>query len=309
MKPLLSLLVVCTLVACGGKSGRREPTPALQLVAQDIESFLEEPVPGLVGAQRARFDAIFGALHGEGMKRFVTDRAKQFVPITETTFRLSPPSWRFRDWTKLPPPPARPGGGPDRRSRMAAANLGAEFFFQGLLDAVPVSVSFRGITMNIDNTRVGLVLLGESYTDLVYEGDVSYAIPARFRKEILIHESRHSDCTGGIARANLAVARAATSYAELMRVYPDTTCGHFHSLCPVGHSLSGIPACDDKPWGAYMMGWLYLEAFKSDPAQSAVDDLFLTAMRMDTKRRLQFDVDAAIDLRAAAPDLSSGGVR
>lgn len=76
------------------------------------------------------------------------------------------------------------------------------------------------------------------------------------------HERRHGDCDKPPTRSDLLALEAQqkdrwnSGDADLRR------CGHMHSVCPKGHQLEGLPACDDSADGAYAYGLEWMRAVR-----------------------------------------------
>ncbi len=102
--------------------------------------------------------------------------------------------------------------------------------------------TFGDALIPLDSSRVGIVQLGEGYTHPDFEIVV--------RTGTLVHEARHSDCTGGLTKADVARLKQ----GELPE---KKTCGHMHVICPATHAMHGLAACDDHVWGAYSVGAMY----------------------------------------------------
>jgi len=144
-------------------------------------------------------------------------------------------------------------------------------------------------------SRIGWIQLGEAYTDA--------RVNSIDRLETLVHEGRHSDCTGGLSQEDLLRVRFGETPAN-------PSCGHLHAECPVGHDLAGLPACDEHPFGAYMIGAIFTatlnnqcinctEEEKKQAKISALDSL----TRIDPTL-----VERSLNGDFGPPDLSSQGL-
>src|SRR5262249_4759019 len=103
----------------------------------------------------------------------------------------------------------------------------------------------------LNSSRVGIIQLGVGYTQKVGQGsEQRYARTEVERVSTLVHEARHSDCTGGLWKSDLERFRKGDMPTH-------RECGHLHINCPPDHALAGLPACDGAPWGAYAIGGLY----------------------------------------------------
>jgi hypothetical protein len=120
-------------------------------------------------------------------------------------------------------------------------NIGTSLWIEGIAEGNFRHVKFRDQELIIESPRVGLVALLPGFAK---------AQTAAQRLGTLVHEARHSDCTGGLepTDAKLVHDGQAPTHRE---------CGHFHARCPKGHDLEGYYACDDHPWSAYEMDYLF----------------------------------------------------
>ncbi len=115
---------------------------------------------------------------------------------------------------------------------------------------------------------------------------------------ILIHEARHSDCTGGVLASDL-------ERFENRQPMKRHECGHSHALCPSG-PLEGEFACDEHPWGAYVVDAIYSGAVSLTCTNcSETDKTVAEAMSLDSISRLTYDFSDLMNGRFGAPDMSS----
>jgi hypothetical protein len=117
-----------------------------------------------------------------------------------------------------------------------------------------------------------------------------------------MHEARHSDCTGGISNNDLAILRASHNTRETDRTFNNRACGHMHTYCPAGHTFEKYLACDDRPWGAYAIQYVYLRALLT--TYQGADRAIMDASVVDTRSRLLMDVGSM-----GRPDMSSAGLQ
>jgi hypothetical protein len=132
-------------------------------------------------------------------------------------------------------------------------------------------------------------------------------VPAAYRQAILVHEARHSDCTGGLTSRDVDFIKTLTSYQETEAEFKKLECGHLHSICREFNDYYGLAACDDRPWGAYAVGAVYLESVMN--AYSGRDRELLRATRADLLTRFPTDTYLEDMKRDIDPDMSSSGVR
>jgi len=134
--------------------------------------------------------------------------------------------------------------------RSAASNVGVSLWFRKFWNGQTRQVvfPFGDREIPVHSTRVGIVSIADGYA----RGNEIYRISA------LIHEARHSDCTGGITRIGL---RRMRSYPPNDQRYPKA-CGHLHVVCPWDDMDADTPdrRCDGHPWGAIAIEVVYLDA-------------------------------------------------
>lgn len=132
------------------------------------------------------------------------------------------------------------------------------------------------------------------------------------RQSYLIHEARHSDCSGGVSEADLSLARRAQSMDDYLNQTTSPKCGYFHSLCKGGY-LKGIRACDEMPWGSYGVQAVYIEALLEDQSLPSMDTALLQSALITLKQHIQLGESHSFETMKAGdlggPDLSSQGVR
>jgi hypothetical protein len=133
-----------------------------------------------------------------------------------------------------------------------ALNVGTAYFFEslGLLQregSFAMFKAFDGTMTPVLSPRVGIVQLGDLYRSEAFLASKDLSL---MRMGILVHEARHSDCTGGLAQSDLN--RLATGARPESK-----SCGHSHVPCGPGHEFAGLYACENQPWGAYFTGAVY----------------------------------------------------
>jgi hypothetical protein len=136
-------------------------------------------------------------------------------------------------------------------SMTGARNVGTSLFLESTIlflrsGAMLGFKNFEGVTEAVTSPRVGIMQLGELYKhpELIGNADASLE-----RMGILIHEARHSDCTGGLSQGDLDLLQSG-------RLPINNSCGHSHVKCQSG-SLAGLYACENHAWGAYYTGAMF----------------------------------------------------
>ena len=317
--------LILTLTACGGvadsfdpnSSGEGPPADvppnpvAKALVQTDLQQLNELSPAGGQNFDRTfpfgYFSKIFGGYTGQDVLHYLSDRIHLFSDRSD--LRISPNSFRYTGWIT---DPINEGGTPSvdfawgiqsQRVQLGAANFGVQLWLQGLIDGVQFRGSVDGTRFVVDSSRVGIMVIGSGYKEALDQ----VSLPPAFRQSILVHEARHSDCTGGITQADITLARNAHSSREFEAAFKSRSCGHLHVFCPPGHEYHGLPACDHDPWGAYAIGAIYSKATSS--TLSGVDREIMMINTADSISRLLYDFDAMIAGKFGTPDMSSAGLR
>jgi hypothetical protein len=139
-----------------------------------------------------------------------------------------------------------------------AQNVGTSLWLMQVADPLTQRRLRVGDTLvPLDDPRMGVIQLGPAFTD-----DLSSV----HRSATLVHEARHSDCTGGLLKEDLATVKKG-------KQPPHPACGHFHVVCPAGHDLAGFSACDNHAWGAYAVAGLYTAAIGESCAGCSEEDI------------------------------------
>jgi hypothetical protein len=148
------------------------------------------------------------------------------------------------------------------------------------------------------------MLIGEGYVGSTQsrDGKRTITFPPEYRQAILVHEARHSDCTGGISQTDLQTLRDAQNDDVTNALVAHMHCGHLHVKCPAGHEYAGLQACDNEAWGAYTVGEMYYRGVREDPNISGENRALADAVIVDYKSR-------SLVPRDGMADMSSSGVR
>ena len=147
----------------------------------------------------------------------------------------------------------------------------------------------NGRYIDIPSSRVGIIQLGTPYLRLETVQQVT----------TLVHEARHSDCTGGALASDIERIQAGLPPLN-------NKCGHAHVLCPEGHPYEGTFACDAHPWGAYVVGAIYASAVAlTCTSCSETDKTVAEAMAIDSISRPLYDVNDLLNGEFGPPDMSS----
>jgi hypothetical protein len=189
------------------------------------------------------------------------------------------------------------------RAEIEAKNLGMAIWLQAEVQGKQVVVNVGEQHIPVYSARVGIMEIGPGYRATIQdESGNSYSIPSEVRQAVLIHEARHSDCTGGLTETDLNNLRSARTESALQASLSHSTCGHMHSNCPAGHELHDLPACDSMAWQAYSVESVYLDAVGNQ--LTGIDKYILDITRADKESRYA-DFSALKMNQRGDPDMSS----
>jgi hypothetical protein len=150
--------------------------------------------------------------------------------------------------------------------------------------------------------------MGPGYKSQVSVQGRTITIPASYRQAILVHEARHSDCSVDVSTQDFRVGRTASSMRQFLSDFKKIECGHMHALCPKGHELAALAACDRQPWGAYTVG-LVFEMARLKDATDPLERRILEASIADGPTRLLFDVNDMLKGEMGEPKMEPALVR
>lgn len=163
------------------------------------------------------------------------------------------------------------------------------WYFAKINEPSIVGVLINNEQIPVDSSRIGLIQVGEIYPRL---DSIQQATT-------LVHEARHSDCTGGALASDLDRYRN----GELPI---NNLCGHLHVKCPENHPYENEYACDEKPWGAYVIGAMYAVAVSQTCSTcSGSQRTTAEAMALDSLSRALYDIEDLFNGRFGPPDMSS----
>ncbi|NBX16469.1 MAG: hypothetical protein EBR09_03785 [Proteobacteria bacterium] len=177
-----------------------------------------------------------------------------------------------------------------------ATNIGMAVWLETIAQKRPIQFFVNNTSVPVNDPRVGIIRLAEGYTNYDGEGRPMNTVA---RTTVLIHEARHSDCTGGLSERD-AINLAAGQLPE------NRSCGHLHTICESG-DYEGLAACDGREWGSYAMGWLYANEFKNN-CESCNEAMRQTARVVAIDSLLRVGEGRAASMLSKSlppPDLSS----
>jgi hypothetical protein len=271
------------------------PPVQSSLIVDDLQSVVRLPLEVPDGGL---FHKTFGGREGKDVLKYLNERIQ--LVLAETTnpyLLLFDPSIGPNRYgaPNLPiPPQAIPAPSvTDQEPVMIAQNVGIIMWFMSASGPEELMLRFQGREIPIVSSRVGIIRLGSGYS----------RFPRIDRVASLIHEARHSDCTGGITEADLTRFRR--------RLQPrEVSCGHLHAVCPEGHPYAGTYGCDARAWGAYSVQAAFLAAVRSNCRScSQTDKQVASAGLLDAISRILVSMGDMERGRHGTPDMSSGGLR
>ncbi len=289
--------IAFSLSGCGKKQ-EELPTDPIALAQDDMQKMgsIDPAGPKAMDeSSSGAFTKIFGGTTGTDVLHYMNERVHYFI-TNDSPMDFYPRTFTHKSW-------ASDNVTADSDIVIAASNFGGELWFQGLLDGVTFRYSYKNEKdVPVTSPRVGIIRMGEGYLKKMTK---SKLMPSVSRQGILLHEARHSDCTGGLNQDALEAGRKAPSYKKFIDGFPRRACLHLHTLCPSGHTYENLAACDSEAWGSYAVEAIYLTAMiKNMPS----DEIETNVMRMDALdryTRLQFNVQEMFDGKLGAPDMSS----
>lgn len=177
-----------------------------------------------------------------------------------------------------------------------ATNIGTFLWMMGLIESDKPfpAIRFNGRKVRAKSMRSGIIQLDYGFfNERIFPQHSELAQLAT-----LVHEARHSDCSGGMKPQTLQAISTGQS--------PEShACGHLHGICPEGHPLAGILACDVEAWGAYAIEAIYsvnVRQFCQNCGQA--EKMALLMSGAESAQRV-VPLQAMIEGHAGRPDLTS----
>lgn len=234
-----------------------------------------------VSQEGTLFEQIFDSRDASGVVQYLDERVNFFIPEdAELEERILVQELGQLDQIEDEP-------------QIAASNVGTEFWYiSEIFQPQEVRFLFGDELIEAESSRIGIIQPGPAYAG---------GLSGVERVSTLVHEARHSDCTGGITRQDLDRVEAGSLPENL-------SCGHLHDLCPSGHPLEGLPGCDSHPWGAYSVHLVFMQtlAEECDGCTEQERQIALIGAADAASRVLVLEPMLAGAL--GPPDMSSSGV-
>lgn len=242
---------------------------------------------------------IFGGGTGADVFKYLNERVNYFVPWTVDIGN--------RVWGGVYSPP--PAEVKDSEGNIVAAlgayNIGTDLFFVNMRDYYDFVTyfMFHGTRrLDLTHMRIGLVEIGPRYFSRLNPNNKKERIPTSRieRMAFLIHEARHSDCTGGLNDADFDRVRA-------RRPIENKLCGYEHVKCPPGHKYAGVVACEDLKWGSYAVEAMFLTAVVSGCQNCTTEEMTEAQQLLEDRKARVLNWDRLMTGELGAPDMGSGG--
>lgn len=288
----LGLLLCLFLTACGKNTTteKKVPGPLSEFAQEQIKTF-ETDKKTLVTLPMADLNtftgnsssglsvaplwqAVFGGTSGHDVNTYFNQRIKIAIPkekYANATYSMTKrlqPEWLL-DPDKSPSLLTQSSFSQQPvRGSIVAINVGAQFGLAAKINQTTLRLHLSNSFIDIASTRSGIIVL-DKYREGFYhdaKNNISFFFPKEFRLATLVHEARHSDCTGGINPSLRDIIYKSKSYHELLSQMPSgqLNCTHSHATCPPGHALAGVDGCDKDVWGPYGIQSIYLMGLLKD---------------------------------------------
>ena len=297
------------------------------LVSRDLEEMVQanderetEALRSYDKSHAGIFSQIFGGPSKDYARTFIDERIKYFLTAEELqAWQVPSLQSQQPNWINKPDGEAEKKIA-EKNAQVVATNSGMALWLEAVIfgSNPMLNIPGRGV-VPVDSARIGIVVIGPAYQPtrpfrFENEGVKIVVTSPEYRQRTLVHEARHSDCTGGLTRSDLETMRQIRSLKEFMERYPNPACGHIHSNCPDGHVLAGIPACDRHPWGAYSIDAIYTEGtLAAMSAGSRANDYIARVIGemqvLDSWSRVLVKKEDLLSGRLGQPDMSSVDVQ
>jgi hypothetical protein len=261
------------------------------------------------------FTKIFGGTDVASVQQYYQDRIHYAFSMDDLNSATLTPNMPAEGWLKdpnsspTPPPQPTDPSAPPSQIEIGALNLGAIFWLEAAVAGTTATLTIGDQSILLDSSRVGVMILGPGYkaTTIIDTEGTTYPLPPECRQAILVHEGRHSDCTGGLSQAEVNIMLNATSSDDFHRQIPLPHCGHTHLICLDG-TYEGAAACDAEKYGAYKVGAVYLEAL-IDGQTDEITRAIMQVTAKDYESRYVFQSDESSESPdEQTPNMTSAGL-
>jgi len=205
------------------------PKDRVILLKEDIDFLYQLPVMSdSYGLQQM---TEMKAVSGPDLHHWILNRLRIFIPEEVDPgrlFALTTQSYDYQNVGLLPKVIRKSINSTTSGAGVLASNVGGLLYIKGKLNRTLGMATVNGKTFPILSPRVGIIQIANSYFENggLPESEPKSMINRLLRIGTLFHEARHSDGNG-------------------------TSLGFLHELCPQGHPLAGVHACDKIENGSY----------------------------------------------------------
>lgn len=225
----------------------------------------------------------FGQSGGNGILKYLDERIGHIIgPDASIDSRFSYTANTASDETK---------------AVTIATNIGMAVWLETIAQRRNISFFTNNSSVAVNDPRIGIIKLGRAYS--VFNEVTGRPLNTVARTSVLVHEARHSDCTGGLSNQDFQRLSA----GELPE---NRSCGHLHTICESG-DYKGLAACDGREWGAYALGWLFAQQV-SENCETCNEAMRQTAQVVAIDSLGRIPIELVKKMRSgtlAPPDMSS----
>lgn len=301
--PLLALL----FVGCSDGGDATAPPNPKELYKSDVSNLYQSSFSSSASSVNSEynnaFTKIFGGTSGYNVANYINTRLAHVWNVDDLVKSQIYPSDLGSSKSWLDINDVEPETNSDVQTE--ASNNGVSLWLVGKIEGKSVMVYNGTETVHISNPREGIITLGKAYAKNSVIGGRAVALPRDYRLAIVVHEARHSDCTGGFPASYIQKARAASSFESFLASIgtEQLQCGHLHVICPRSHDFAGYAACDKENWGAYSVGAFYAAGTFALYPYGSIEREIMEYEVVDSFSRLLGVSDH--DLSSTSPDMGS----
>lgn len=230
------------------------------------------------------FLTAFNSLDGSGILKYLDERIGFIIgPETSVDARFS--------YTR------NTSSSNETKAVTVATNIGTAVWLETIAQRRQISFFTNNTALSVTDPRIGIIKLGKAYS--VFDEKSGRPLNTVARTSILVHEARHSDCTGGLSDRDVLNLSSG-------QLPENRSCGHLHTICVDG-DYEGLPACDGKAWGAYALGWLFANELVKN-CENCTEPMKQTAMVVAMDSLTRIPAELSKNMRNGTlppPDMSS----
>lgn len=262
MSQSIFIILMSFFILSCGKSNKSAPATPKDLYAADIQN-ISKMTYTKSSSEHSYFSSAFRNVFGGNNTEVVVNYLKERVRVALNESDLEDAkisSDRPLTYVEWMSDGQNLHNEDNEKSVTIASNLGAAYAMIGRVNATVPTLITRAGSFPIASTRAGIISLSKHYAPTYKIQGNNLPHPLLARLSIIVHEGRHSDCTGGFPADHVMKAQAAQSIDDFIAKInvPQAQCSHMHVKCPAGSQLEGIYACDKSVWNAYGVQAIYL---------------------------------------------------